>query len=1255
MKNRSFRTIAPLACLLLGIAFFSTRSLLTRFADRSQPGLAHHHDESRGSSDSHNNTRSSGRSKADDAASAALFPDMEVGTPTPLKPYPRGENQRRRYQAPTSRDAADLPSNAPRPWLAMRPEDGRMELNEDELLPHTLEAVRLVFNPEAVEQVINNQARTLMLPTPDGGSLQFDVQSIKTRSSRTHTLIGKLAGEEPDSDVMFVYHDGGILGHVTRYPKAEFLQYRMLPDGYMMARELDASTMTANCVKPPAAEQAKLDQAVSNTGCSECTDCGGKPAAASELLESELENTGVDIDIQVSPDGGDALPETPGYTTVDVVVGYGQQARTRAGGVSAIEADIIAAVDRMTQAFENSQITNTEMMLLGTIEDPYYVFGGSVPNNIEDELNELNELNDGSLDTVTDYATELGADFHSFIIKEPEGGAAGVAFLGDDTSITAWDYITPVRLTFAHELGHNFGCDHSWGDSSAAYHDRYGWRFDLDGNASTTNDRYRTIMAYDWNWGQGVRVPYYANPNVKYPNSNAPTGAPLGYNVTGDGYADQRYKQGGLSGFNATGFDGTKPNLGARNYLAILSGTNPYGGAPEASGYATRTEAELTLPAEGLQYQPGQFLSVNFLGGDHTYTPTIELFKGDVLIETLASGGNAATDRSMSWLIPGTTEDGNDYLVRVTLSHDTNPDIVMESGFFTIGEADPRILSHTPSPTPSPINAAEITFNFSEVMDTSSFSVADDIRSFTGPRGIDLSASINGHYWSENDTRLTITFSGQDGAGFYRMVIGPFITDLKGNNLDQDLDEVDGELIDDTYMAIVGLDGSGPGVVWSDMVGNDAPDAGWRFPVGGSWQKGNPSETPPDGPDSGVDGGQIISTNLSGSYWVDEQSFAESPYLDLSGESGVSLRFRMWYGVEVNDMLWIDCWSGSAWVRIFELTGTDFTGKTGGWVTYSRDVSAYADGNPQFRIRWGVRDISIGRDHEEGTGWQIDAVELLGTTPTEPIPAPVIVNDFTLGESTDPKSSLYFEFSSPMNDTTFGLEDIVSFGGPAGSISPSGSEWISSSMLRIDFPEQSADGTYTMVMGPTIQDTEGKLIDQDLDGIEGEATEDEYTATFIIGDGSAPYTLWTQGTFTYPFTSSTPTGNQDGDDWLNYVEFAFGTDPTVPSWGPIQYVEGGDVTSPGSPIAVNAGTMESPVMRAVFGRRKDYLAAGLTYTVWFSADLSEWASVTDVPTLLTSDPSAGDIEAVYVPYPATINPGSGDVVPLFFRVQVNMN
>jgi fibronectin-binding autotransporter adhesin len=118
----------------------------------------------------------------------------------------------------------------------------------------------------------------------------------------------------------------------------------------------------------------------------------------------------------------------------------------------------------------------------------------------------------------------------------------------------------------------------------------------------------------------------------------------------------------------------------------------------------------------------------------------------------------------------------------------------------------------------------------------------------------------------------------------------------------------------------------------------------------------------------------------------------------------------------------------------------------------------------------------------------------------------------------------------------------------------------------------------------------------------------------------------------------------DGDGFNNLMEFAFGSDPTVNSAGSIAY-SGGAVTATGQPVLEEDGG----IYYAVFGRRTDYAAAGLTYTVQFTAGLDQWTSSVTVPTVIATD---GTIDAVRVPFPNSVASPSGPKKPYFFRVMI---
>jgi hypothetical protein len=165
-----------------------------------------------------------------------------------------------------------------------------------------------------------------------------------------------------------------------------------------------------------------------------------------------------------------------------------------------------------------------------------------------------------------------------------------------------------------------------------------------------------------------------------------------------------------------------------------------------------------------------------------------------------------------------------------------------------------------------------------------------------------------------------------------------------------------------------------------------------------------------------------------------------------------------------------------------------------------------------------------------------------------------------------------------------------------------------------------------------------------------------YAITNQVVPDVSPYGIWAA---TYsPANLSNKAGDNDNDGLKNLQEFAFGTNPTVSDSAYISYVPGGAVTSAGKPEAVNV-VASGVDFRAVFGRRKDWEAVGLTYTVQFSVTMEEgtWVDSSATPTLLTGDNVAnpGDIEAVSVPYPLFIPVTGGYAKPTFFRVGVTLD
>jgi len=138
--------------------------------------------------------------------------------------------------------------------------------------------------------------------------------------------------------------------------------------------------------------------------------------------------------------------------------------------------------------------------------------------------NDLNNLRSGVIPAALDLRETYSADLVAML--SDAAGACGVGYLMQNLSpafeasgFSATNYSCAVgNLTFAHELGHNMGCQHDADNASVAplFSYSYGWRWN-----ATNGQQRRSVMAYS----PGIRVPHFSNPDVT--NGGTPTGDPV--------------------------------------------------------------------------------------------------------------------------------------------------------------------------------------------------------------------------------------------------------------------------------------------------------------------------------------------------------------------------------------------------------------------------------------------------------------------------------------------------------------------------------------------------------------------------------------------------------------------------------------------------------------------------------------------------------------------------------------------------------
>ena len=115
--------------------------------------------------------------------------------------------------------------------------------------------------------------------------------------------------------------------------------------------------------------------------------------------------------------------------------------------------------------------------------------------------------------------------------------------------------------------------------------------------------------------------------------------------------------------------------------------------------------------------------------------------------------------------------------------------------------------------------------------------------------------------------------------------------------------------------------------------------------------------------------GGDYNTGLSTTYWV------TSPVIDCGDFNGVVVSFYRWLGVEQNsyDHAYFQVYDGSAWVTVYESGSTPVDESSWGEQVY--DVSAHADSNGNFQMRFGIGPTDGSVNY---CGWNVDDVMVRG-------------------------------------------------------------------------------------------------------------------------------------------------------------------------------------------------------------------------------------------------------------------------------------
>ena len=336
-----------------------------------------------------------------------------------------------------------------------------------------------------------------------------------------YALTGRL-DDTPLGTITLVVN-GSVVAGTVRSPAATYT-IRSAGDGLYVIREVDLSQLPPEAEpltpgstgletprpSPAAREPAPPPDRAGRPrrGAGAPRPVGVRSAARNARAESPAARTAV---TRVPADGPVAASQTDDGSVIDVIAFYTPAARDGEGGRAEIEALIDLFVAETNQALADSGVIQRINLVIR--EEVAY----TEASRMVTDLRRIQNESDTYADDIHDIRDVYAADVVQVIIKDTSNGSCGIAGImtevSHDSEWWAGFSLTDHRcvdLTFAHELGHNFGLRHdryhedSVGDlgptsryTNKPYPYSYGY---VNQEAFRPNApesaRWRTIMAY---------------------------------------------------------------------------------------------------------------------------------------------------------------------------------------------------------------------------------------------------------------------------------------------------------------------------------------------------------------------------------------------------------------------------------------------------------------------------------------------------------------------------------------------------------------------------------------------------------------------------------------------------------------------------------------------------------------------------------------------------------------------------------------
>ncbi|KAF0248560.1 MAG: hypothetical protein FD167_2038 [bacterium] len=366
--------------------------------------------------------------------------------------------------------------------------------------PHIVKESLLEINFRPLE---SEEVSKIELELLDQEVYKVTKTSLEKRSPTNYTWRGKIYNADGDGfDVILTIIDDLMTGLIYT-PNKSVYQIIPISKGTHKIVLIDQNKFP-ECTGPiilpepttSASSSATLDKAIPMTKVSkELTDFSQNTDNALKSLETE--NT----------------IEEDANTRIDVLILYSKEAIAEAGGLAQAKLHAQGSIDSTNTAYANSKIsTKLNLVQVDMFDVSETLEYSSIVNSIRTNA------------TIATMRNSVKADLVSLVLSSSSSSAlCGIGFLTASSSFgfTVVNFGCAIgNLTFAHELGHNMGCQHNPENGASASSGAFPFSF---GHFEVNN--FRTIMSTaspNNPCGNCNRVPFFSNPDVKI--GKAPTG-----------------------------------------------------------------------------------------------------------------------------------------------------------------------------------------------------------------------------------------------------------------------------------------------------------------------------------------------------------------------------------------------------------------------------------------------------------------------------------------------------------------------------------------------------------------------------------------------------------------------------------------------------------------------------------------------------------------------------------------------------------